>query len=133
MIGKHFIETSNKMELRINRVRINRARPVVASVSRKRWWLNSSCPPRSQTEMVKCVSSSESCLIETFSLSNNSFFASSPMVCIFKLCSASMSEGELDGRLSSSIFTLSSSVWYTCVFSFLSVMDFSEEPSLLLF
>ena len=28
MIGKHFIETSNKVELRINRVRINRARPV---------------------------------------------------------------------------------------------------------
>ena len=29
MIGKHFIESSNKVELRINRVRINRARPVL--------------------------------------------------------------------------------------------------------
>ena len=29
MIGKHFIETSNKVELRINRVRINRSQPVV--------------------------------------------------------------------------------------------------------
>ena len=28
MMGKHFIETSNKVELRINRVRIYRARPV---------------------------------------------------------------------------------------------------------
>ena len=28
MIGKHFTETLNKMELQINRVRINRARPV---------------------------------------------------------------------------------------------------------
>ena len=28
-IGKHFTETSNKLELRINRVRINRARPVI--------------------------------------------------------------------------------------------------------
>ena len=28
MIGKHFTETLNKVELRINRVRINRARPV---------------------------------------------------------------------------------------------------------
>ena len=28
MIGKHFTETSNKVKLRINRVRINRARPV---------------------------------------------------------------------------------------------------------
>ena len=31
MIEKHFIETSNKVELRINRVRINRARPVKLS------------------------------------------------------------------------------------------------------
>ena len=29
MIGKHFTETSNKVELRINRVRVNRARPVL--------------------------------------------------------------------------------------------------------
>ena len=29
MIGKHFTETLNKVELRINRVQINRARPVV--------------------------------------------------------------------------------------------------------
>ena len=29
MIGKHFPETSNKVELRINRVRINRAWPVI--------------------------------------------------------------------------------------------------------
>ena len=29
MIGKHFIETSNKVELRINRVRINRFWPVL--------------------------------------------------------------------------------------------------------
>ena len=29
MIGKHFIETSNKVELRINRVRINSVRPVL--------------------------------------------------------------------------------------------------------
>ena len=28
MIGKHFTETSNKVELRINHVRINRVRPV---------------------------------------------------------------------------------------------------------
>ena len=28
MIRKHFTETSNKVELRINRVRINSARPV---------------------------------------------------------------------------------------------------------
>ena len=28
MIGKHFTETLNKGELRINRVRINRAQPV---------------------------------------------------------------------------------------------------------
>ena len=31
MIGKHFIETSNIVELRINRVRINRAQPVLYS------------------------------------------------------------------------------------------------------
>ena len=29
MIGKYFIETSNKVELRINSVRINRAQPVM--------------------------------------------------------------------------------------------------------
>ena len=29
MIRKHFTETSNKVELRINRVRISRARPVI--------------------------------------------------------------------------------------------------------
>ena len=29
MIAKHFTETSNKVELRINRVRINHSRPVV--------------------------------------------------------------------------------------------------------
>ena len=29
MIGKRFTETSNKVELRINRVRINRSVPVV--------------------------------------------------------------------------------------------------------
>ena len=28
LIGKHFTETSNKVELRINRVRTNRVRPV---------------------------------------------------------------------------------------------------------
>ena len=33
MIGKHFTETSNKVELRINRVRINRARPVTLNNS----------------------------------------------------------------------------------------------------
>ena len=27
-MGKHFTKTSNKVELRINRVRINRSRPV---------------------------------------------------------------------------------------------------------
>ena len=32
MIGKHFIESSNKVELRINRVRINRTRPVCVFV-----------------------------------------------------------------------------------------------------
>ena len=31
MIGKHFTETSNKVELRINRVRISYARPVKPS------------------------------------------------------------------------------------------------------
>ena len=29
MIGKHFTETSNKVELRINHVQIKRARPVI--------------------------------------------------------------------------------------------------------
>ena len=29
MIGKHFTETLNKVQLRINRVRTNRARPVL--------------------------------------------------------------------------------------------------------
>ena len=29
MIGKYFTGTSNKVELRINRVQINRARPVL--------------------------------------------------------------------------------------------------------
>ena len=33
MIGKYFTETSNKVELRINRVRINRARPVCSNFS----------------------------------------------------------------------------------------------------
>ena len=33
MIGKHFIETSNKVELRINHVQINRARTVVLTSS----------------------------------------------------------------------------------------------------
>ena len=33
MIGKHFTETSNKVELRINRVRINRAQPVLYSAA----------------------------------------------------------------------------------------------------
>ena len=28
VIGKHFTETSNKVELRINRIRINRTQPV---------------------------------------------------------------------------------------------------------
>ena len=32
MIGKHFTKTSNKVELRINRVQINRARPVIQNV-----------------------------------------------------------------------------------------------------
>ena len=32
MIGKHFTETSNKMELRINRFQIKRGRPVVGSL-----------------------------------------------------------------------------------------------------
>ena len=32
MIGKHFTETSNKVELRINRVQIKRGRPVVGSL-----------------------------------------------------------------------------------------------------
>ena len=31
MIGKYFIETSNKVELRINSVRINRAQPVTCT------------------------------------------------------------------------------------------------------
>ena len=31
-MGKHFTGTSNKVELRINRVRINRARPVFCFV-----------------------------------------------------------------------------------------------------
>ena len=31
IIGEHFTETSNKVELRINHVRINRARPVMGS------------------------------------------------------------------------------------------------------
>ena len=29
MMGKHFTETSNKVELQFNRVRINRAQPVI--------------------------------------------------------------------------------------------------------
>ena len=32
MIGKHFTETLNKVELRINRVRINRVRPVSSEI-----------------------------------------------------------------------------------------------------
>ena len=32
MIAKHFTETSNKVELRINRVRINRSRPVLETM-----------------------------------------------------------------------------------------------------
>ena len=32
MMGKHFTKTSNKVELRINRVRINRSRPVFESM-----------------------------------------------------------------------------------------------------
>ena len=32
MIGKHFTETSNKVVLRINRVRINRVQPVYISL-----------------------------------------------------------------------------------------------------
>ena len=32
MIGKLFTETSNKVDLRINRVRINRARPVMTNI-----------------------------------------------------------------------------------------------------
>ena len=34
MLAKHFIETSNKVELRINRVRINRAWPVYISLKK---------------------------------------------------------------------------------------------------
>ena len=33
MIAKHFTETSNKVKLQINRVRINRARPVSSRTS----------------------------------------------------------------------------------------------------
>ena len=32
MIGKHFTETLNKVELRINRVRINHARPIYSYI-----------------------------------------------------------------------------------------------------
>ena len=42
MIGKHFTETSNKVELRINRVRINRARPVVHFTGQARLILSQS-------------------------------------------------------------------------------------------
>ena len=47
MIGKHFTETSNEVELRINRVRINPARPVLCYL---RPWILSSNP---QTEKNK--------------------------------------------------------------------------------
>ena len=35
MIGINFTETSNKVELQINRVRINRARPVIVKKNLK--------------------------------------------------------------------------------------------------
>ena len=40
MIVKHFTETSNKVELRINRVRINHAQPVTLNISVKTVSLN---------------------------------------------------------------------------------------------